>query len=254
MSTRASANTMKGILVGRAVTVTATKLYQLRRYDRSRKCWASDRERRQRFMEEAATTARILSRGLAGGLELIDKEASDPAEGERTLNYMLRALIDSGGPYWSGSLDTFFDELSPGAQAKVLKDLEAMAHRVARTLMNRAAQDCWNLIWAEAADAAGWFMDDMVEVSTKKGRLIRPDLLIRRDGRESRLIVDLKYRSELTEGSVADALDDVAEKYARPYCDSFGRRVCFSVLVYNEDDCLWSREEEFLPQAFAVGA
>lgn len=234
---------MIGILVGRAATVSATKRYALRKNYKAQ----NDRHQRQRFIDDAVTTARVLKKGLGRRLELVDNDDSDPAAGGHILDFLLRSLIDSGGPHWSKNFDSFY-EMSTISQKSAIKDIESMTLSVATALMARAGSDGWEFVWAEAADAAGWFMDDMVAGEVRSDTLIRPDLLIKRGGRKPRLIVDLKYRSNLTARSVADALDDVAERYAEPYCHTFGRPVSFSVLAYNEFDCLWSDEDRYDPR------
>jgi hypothetical protein len=179
--------------------------------------------------------ARWLASKLEGALSG-DLEKTDPNP-DRDLAW---ALIDPGGPYWTGHCDEF-QNLSAPDRSRALKGLTDQSVRTAQELLDEAERDDWGFVLSEAFNPFAFL--DAARGADKDGRKDkrykfeaykearkRMDLLIQRK-LKSPLIVDLKNRTrEPTPDILNKLVDEVARDYGIPAAKVYGRDIQCRVL------------------------
>lgn len=148
---------------------------------------------------------------------------------------MAQALIDSGGPRWSGPYNNFLS-LGPGDRQKAIKGLEELAVTTAHALLELARRDHWDRILSEVVDPFAMLNSFTYQEKIAANRRI--DLLVHR-GRYSPLIVDLKTSVVLAD--VDELAQKVAGTYGQLVADVLDIRIRCQVLGISFDgDYLWS--------------
>lgn len=229
-----------GTFVCRAALCAAGKFYPVK-----------TAEQRERFISEATELAQNLK------FSLLRSEGWDFAD------YMARSLVDFGGPYWSLAYNQY-TQLDVSDKRDVVRNLVELTTDVATELMAEAERDSWIELIAEASDPIGWVLGDPMSNNTRRDGTPSParmDLLIRRSVSEeeeledgpnslySRLVLDLKFRSDLSEAKVNKALSDVVTKYGVSFLLRTGKPIPCAVLAFDEDgNMMWSRERVARPR------
>ena len=164
---------------------------------------------------------------------------------------MAWALLDSGGPRWTGPYAEF--RLFPDHHDQILDDLEHLTVITARDLMRRAKKEDWLYLRSECSDPFAF-----VSAETKKERSAansRMDLLVTRRNAPP-LIVDLKFgEGPFTGIKIEEEVEEIRHWYGSEAAAVLNRPVGCSVLTVTFDgDIRWSEEVTATAHATGSGA
>lgn len=205
---RTSWQTMKGVLIHRAVLAAAGKPLTVTAARRT--VTNCDGGRSPELVSEAQWVARRLTQALQ------DEDAETAW-----------ALIDAGGPRWVRDYENYC-ALSRGDRRRALEDLEHLAVVAAEALLERATTNGWTEMLSEV-------LDPVVFLGARRGVPIpRLDLLVRRH--EEPLIVDLKTGAGKAASRCLDSdLAGVRSVYGEPFAREWGGPVACQVLYLSFD-------------------
>ena len=233
--------TVKGVLIHRCALAAAGKWLNIEAASKIR-----EGEDEPILVSEARWLASKLTDALSGDL---DKEDPNP---DRDLAW---ALVDAGGPYWTGIYDEFRSLSEPDqilvlegdrelaletGRTPAVEDLTELSVCVARKLLHKAKQDDWRSMLSEIVNPFA-FLDaacgiDEADIAKADRRKIyretrqRIDLFVQRKLKPP-LIVDLKTSRYEPEGAdLSDTVDEVARKYGPPAVKAYGRDIQCQVL------------------------
>lgn len=214
-------NRLRGSLIARFATIPATKPYDV-----------SHKDTRAEFITVCVDSAKTF---VSLFWRTVEEEAFDPAD-----RHAVRMLCDSGGPAWSGLFNEI-KNLDLDIQKIVLRRLVKDAGEVAEEIMDEAHRDNWESIYSEVIIQSLW--------AQSKPRM---DLLVKRKANSKneakQIIIDLKFRSKISNWTQKTTLSEVCNKYGQPYADQSLGPVSCQVLLYNDDFFQWTASKTRRPR------
>lgn len=211
---------LKGTLIHRCVLAAAGKWLSTEVMRQRR---GSDGESVPMFVDEAGWMAQQLGGALRKG-----------SQGRRRHKEMSWALIDPGGPYWSGHYDDFCS-LDESDRDYVLEDLEYFSETVAEELVRCAGRDGWRAIRSEVEDP---FSRLLTDATGRKQLNRRIDLLVDREEKLP-LVIDLKTGEKMPDLVMAEK--GIKEEYGSLVAEMTCRPVqCYALGLSFDGNIEWS--------------